>query len=113
LKQDHNQFFLYFVKIPGPFSLADQSITETALSNTGFKEIAVERTNVLFTYRSPEEYTRFHQAIFAPAHALLADQSPKRKEEVWNAVTEAVKKYGDSTGSVKLSNEVICFCATK
>jgi len=99
--------------IPGPFSLADQSITETALSNTGFKEIAVERTNVIFTYSSPEEYTRFHQAILAPAHALLADQSPKRKEEIWNAVTEAVKKYGDSTGSVKLSNEVICFSATK
>jgi hypothetical protein len=43
----------------------------------------------------------------------LADQTPKRKEEVWNAVTEAVKKYVDNTGSVKLYNEVICFSATK
>jgi ubiquinone/menaquinone biosynthesis C-methylase UbiE len=99
--------------IPGPFSLADQTITETALFETGFKDIAIERTNVIFTYSSPEEYTRFHQAILAPAHALLADQSSKRKEEVWNDVTLAVNKYADNTGSVKLNNEVICFSATK
>ena len=99
--------------IPGPFSLADQRITETALSDTGFKDIAVERTNVIFTYSSPEQYTHFHQAILAPAHALLADQSPKRKEEIWHAVTQAVTKYADNSGSVKLNNEVICFSATK
>jgi ubiquinone/menaquinone biosynthesis C-methylase UbiE len=99
--------------IPGPFSLADQRITETALSETGFKDIAVERMNVIFTYSSPEEYTHFHQAILAPAHVLLADQSLKRKEEVWNAVTQAVKRYSDNTGSVKLDNEVICFSGTK
>src|SRR5919106_666094 len=99
--------------IPGPFSLADQRITETALSETGFKDIAVERMNVIFTYSSPEEYTHFHQAILAPAHALLADQSPIRKEVIWNAVTLAVKKYADNTGSVELDNEVICFSATK
>ena len=58
--------------IPGPFSLADQTTTETALSETGFRDIAIERMNVIFTYDSPEEYTRFHQAIFTPAHALIA-----------------------------------------
>jgi ubiquinone/menaquinone biosynthesis C-methylase UbiE len=99
--------------IPGPFSLADQTITETASSETGFKDIAIERLNVIFTYDSPEEYTHFHQAILAPAHALLADQSLKRKEEVWNAVTQAVKRYSDNTGFVKLDNEVICFSGTK
>ena len=38
---------------------------------------------------------------------------PKRKEVTWNVVTEAVRKYADNTGSVKLTNEVICFDATK
>ena len=69
--------------------------------------------SVIFTYSSPEDYTHFHQAILAPAHALLADQTQERKEEVWNAVTEAVRKYADNTGSVKLYNEVICFSGTK
>jgi ubiquinone/menaquinone biosynthesis C-methylase UbiE len=98
---------------PGPFSLADKSITETAMSETGFKDIVVERMNVIFTYGAPEEYTHFHKAILAPAHGLLADQPPKRKDEVWNAVTQAVKRYADNTGSVKINNEVICFSATK
>ena len=69
--------------------------------------------NVIFTYSSSEDYTHFHKAILAPAHTLLADQTQERKEEVWNAVTEAVKKYADNTGSVKLYNEVICFSGTK
>jgi hypothetical protein len=63
-----------------------------------------------------EDYTHFHQAILAPAQALLADQTQERKEEVWNAVTEAVTKYVDNvdnTGSVKLYNEVVCFSGTK
>lgn len=71
--------------IPGPFSLADQSIIEAALSEIGFKDIAIERMNVIFTYSSPEDYTHFHQAILAPAHALLADQTQERREE---------KRYG-------------------
>lgn len=99
--------------LPGPFSLADPKITEIALSETGFKDISVERMNVIFTYGEPEEYTQFHQAILAPAHALLADESQKRKEDVWNAVTQAVERYADNTGSVMLNNEVICFSATK
>ena len=69
--------------------------------------------NVIFTYSSSEDNTDFRQAILAPAHALLADQTQERKEEVWNAVTEAVKKYADNTDSVKLYNEVICFSGTK
>ncbi|MGH9982363.1 MAG: class I SAM-dependent methyltransferase [Nitrososphaeraceae archaeon] len=68
--------------IPGPFSLADQKITEAALSETGFKDIAVERMNVIFTYNSPEEYTHFHQAILAPGHALLADQSQEKRRDM-------------------------------
>jgi hypothetical protein len=44
---------------------------------------------------------------------MLADQSQERKEEVWKAVTEAVRRYAYNTGSVKLDNEVICISGTK
>ena len=69
---------------PGPFKLADQSIITDALSKCGFKDIAVERINVIFTFSSPEEYTQFNQAIAAPINAMLADQSQERKEEIWS-----------------------------
>lgn len=60
----------------GPFKLADQSIIIDALSKCGFKDIAVERINVIFTFSSAEEYTQFNQAIAAPINAMLADQAP-------------------------------------
>jgi ubiquinone/menaquinone biosynthesis C-methylase UbiE len=98
---------------PGPFKLADQSIITNVLSECGFKDIAIERINVIFTFSSAEEYTQFNQAIAAPINAMLADQSPERKEEIWEAVTESASRYVDDTGNVKLDNESICICATK
>jgi len=98
---------------PGPFKLADQSIITDALSKCGFKDIVVERINVIFTFSSPEEYTQFNQAIAAPINAMLADQSQERKEEIWKAVTESASNYVDATGNVKLDNESICICAKK
>jgi len=98
---------------PGPFKLADQDIITDALSKCGFKDIVVERINVIFTFSSPEEYTQFNQAIAAPINAMLADQSRERKEEIWKAVTESASRYVDATGSVKLDNESICICAKK
>jgi ubiquinone/menaquinone biosynthesis C-methylase UbiE len=98
---------------PGPFKLADQSIITNALSECGFKDIAVERINVIFTFSSAEEYTQFNQAIAAPINAMLADQSQERKEEIWEAVTESASRYVDDTGNVKLDNESICICAIK
>jgi enediyne biosynthesis protein CalE5 len=98
---------------PGPFKLADQSIITDALSKCGFKDIVVERINVIFTFSSPEEYTQFNQAIAAPINAMLADQSQERKEEIWKAVTESASNYVDATGDVKLDNESICICAKK
>jgi ubiquinone/menaquinone biosynthesis C-methylase UbiE len=74
---------------PGPFKLADQSIITNVLSECGFKDIAIERINVIFTFSSAEEYTQFNQAIAAPINAMLADQSQERKEEIWEAVTES------------------------
>jgi ubiquinone/menaquinone biosynthesis C-methylase UbiE len=99
---------------PGPFKLADQSTITDALSECGFKDIVVERFNVIFTFSSAEEYTQFNQAIAAPINAMLADQSQERKKEIWEAVTESASRYvDDNTGNVKLNNESICICAAK
>jgi ubiquinone/menaquinone biosynthesis C-methylase UbiE len=98
---------------PGPFKLADQKALTDALSECGFKSVTVERINVIFTFSSAEEYTQFNQAIAAPINAMLADQSPERREEIWKAVTETARSYTDNTGNVKLDNESICISAIK
>lgn len=98
---------------PGPFKLADQNIVTSTLLECGFKDITVERINVIFTFSSAEEYTQFNQAIAAPINAMLADQSPERRAEIWKAVTETTRSYTDNTGNVKLDNESICISAIK
>ena len=98
---------------PGPFKLADQGIITGALSECGFKDIVVERFNVIFTFSSAEEYTQFNQAIAAPINVMLADQTQERKKEIWEAVTESASRYVDDTGNVKLDNESICICCCK
>ena len=98
---------------PGPFKLADQNIVTNALLECRFKDIVVERINVIFTFSSAEEYTQFNQSIAAPINAMLAGQSPERREEIWKAVTEAARSYTDNTGNVKLDNESICTSAIK
>jgi hypothetical protein len=78
------------------------------------KDVATESMIVTCSFDSPQEYTRIHQAISAPNHAILADETQERKEEIWNAVTSEITRYAnDSTGSVSLDNETICVSGTK
>jgi ubiquinone/menaquinone biosynthesis C-methylase UbiE len=100
--------------VPGPFSLTDEQLLKDALLESGFKDVSTESVNVTFTFGSPQDYTRFEQAIAAPIHAMLVNESQERKEEIWDAVTESARKYADnSTGSVKLNNESICLSGTR
>jgi hypothetical protein len=57
--------------IPGPFSLADERVLKDALLESGFKDVATESMIVTCNFNSPQEYTRLHQAISAPIHAML------------------------------------------
>lgn len=62
--------------------IADQNIVTNTLLECGFKDIAVERINVTFTFSSIEEYTQFNQSIAAPINAMLADQSPEKRRDL-------------------------------
>jgi ubiquinone/menaquinone biosynthesis C-methylase UbiE len=101
--------------IPGPFSLADEHVLKGALLESGFKDVGTEDMNVTFTFDTPQDYTRFHQSIAAPIHAMIANETQERKEEIWNAVTaEITRRYAnDSTESVSLNNQAICVSGVK
>jgi hypothetical protein len=89
--------------IPGPFSLADERVLKDALLESGFKDVATESMIVTCNFNSPQEYTRLHQAISAPIHAMIANETQEREEEIWNAVTAEITKYAnDTTGSLRL-----------
>jgi ubiquinone/menaquinone biosynthesis C-methylase UbiE len=98
---------------PGPFSLADENQLRDTFVKARFRDVNIERLNAIFEFNSAEDFTRFQQAIAAPVIAMLANETKTRQNEIWNKVTEAVKKYSDENGQVKLSNECICIVGKK
>jgi hypothetical protein len=93
---------------PGPFALADIDALNRSFSQGGFKDIKTDTFQIIFDFESPESYTRFHQQITAPIHAMLASHTDEMKKRAWNSITEAVQQYADSHDRVNLDNEVIC-----
>jgi ubiquinone/menaquinone biosynthesis C-methylase UbiE len=93
---------------PGPFCLADADALRKLFQQTGFEEIRVQTLNTTFTFDSAESFTRFQQQIAAPIQIMLANQSEEKRKQAWDSVTDAVSKYADSQGRIKMDNEVIC-----
>jgi hypothetical protein len=94
---------------PGPFYLANTLILQNKFKQVGFENVKIDILNFNFRWGSAEAHTNFNQAINAPAKTMASNQQPERQKEIWNAVTEAARRYADEgTGSVNLQNEVIC-----
>ena len=70
---------------------------------------------MVFNFDSAEDYTDFVIGTAAPIRAMVANETPERREEVLKAVTQSVRKYAadNSNGTVKLSNEAICIVGRK
>jgi hypothetical protein len=99
---------------PGPFNLSDEYILKDSFIKSGFTDITIERINVVFHFDSAEDYTSFVHGIAAPVRAILANETPERREEILKAITESAGKYAvNNTGTVKLSNEALCIAGRK
>jgi ubiquinone/menaquinone biosynthesis C-methylase UbiE len=112
--------YAHYNEILSPFSLANINIVNKALVDAGFKDIHTEYLNITFEFLSAEDYTDFAKQIIAPINNLLANETEKRKEEIWKAVTEEVtRRYyidnnNNSTGSVvRMDNECIIIVGRK
>ena len=114
--------YAHYTEILSPFCLANINIVNNALVEAGLKDIHTEYLNITFEFLSAEDYTDFAKQIIAPINNLLANETEKRKEEIWKAVTEEVtRRYyidnnnnNSSTGSVvRMDNECIIIVGRK
>ena len=96
-----------------PFHLSDRLALQNALVKAGFQDVKTENMIVTLRLDSPDSFTNYHKAISAPIHALLAEQTAEKQNEIWQAVAEAAKPYTNSKGKVVLDNEVICCVGTR
>ncbi|HEY7227385.1 MAG TPA: methyltransferase domain-containing protein [Nitrososphaeraceae archaeon] len=101
--------------VPGPFSLADVDAFKKSLLKAGFTDIQSETMTVTFEFDSAEDYTKFNQDIVAHIRTLLANETEKRKWEIWEAINDKAKQlFADhQNGRIKLSNEAVCVVALK
>jgi enediyne biosynthesis protein CalE5 len=100
---------------PGPFSLSDEKLLKEYFNNFGFKDVTIERQNMIFNFKSAEEFTNFVCETASPVQVMLSSQSEERKKEILKAITEAaVNDYVDkNSDSISFSNEAICIVGTK
>jgi ubiquinone/menaquinone biosynthesis C-methylase UbiE len=95
-----------------PLRLADTSILKNALDAAGFRNVAIERLQVVFEFASPEAFTQFRREVAAPFRALLERQTPELRDRIIAAVTEAARAFCGGDGKVRTSNESILFAAS-
>ena len=101
---------------PGPFALADISILQNALSNTGFTDIKYERLNVTFEFPRVEDYINYTKDIGSTIKIMLSKESIERQEEVWDIVTEQVRNNYAAVNNqqpVRIDNQCICVTAKR
>lgn len=84
---------------PGPFRFADVDALAAMLTDAGFADVTTATVTVRLEFDSAETFVRFIADIAAPIQGWIAQQ-PDRADEVWAAVTEAVRPFEQSDGFV-------------
>ena len=98
---------------PGPFSLSDENSLKNSFITSGFKDLAIEKMNITLDFESADEFTDFVLETAGPVQTVLANQTHKKRGEILKAITEAAKKYANSTGNVRFDNEAILIVSKK
>ncbi|MBF6570646.1 MAG: methyltransferase domain-containing protein [Candidatus Binataceae bacterium] len=97
----------------GPLRLADESIVRGALIAAGFKDVTVERLQVVFELDSAAAFTQFRVDVSAQFRMLLERQTDAVRARIVAAVTDAARGVADGAGRVRTVNETICFAASR
>ncbi len=94
----------------GPTRLADTSILKSALERAGFSEVVIEPMIVDFEFESADQFVQFRSEL-GSSQAMMAKLTQDQRDQVKTALREAVRKFEQGNGRVRLPNETICFCA--
>jgi ubiquinone/menaquinone biosynthesis C-methylase UbiE len=100
---------------PSPFSLFDEKLLKEYFNKSGFKDVTIERHDMIFNFKSAEEFTNFVCETASPVQVILSKQSEERREKLLQVITEAAaNNYVDKNSDlIRLRNEAICVVGTK
>ena len=93
---------------PETFSLADGHVLERSFTQAGFGAVAIERHTLTFEYPSLEEFIEERPATSASIRIMLAEASAAQRETIWRMVAQAIGKFQDAAGVLRIPNETLC-----
>jgi len=97
---------------PGPFSLGDPDVLAKLLSDSGFKDVRVERVNAPVCLDSALDCLQFEQESFGALHQMLGGLSESEKDEAWAEIEAALGKF-ENDGRFEGPCEMLVASATK
>ena len=97
---------------PGPLSRPTPEAIGGLLEGGGFSDVAVEDTEIGFTWESAEQFTSFVGEIAPPITAMMKPLDDETKDRAWQAITDAAAEHADDDGTVTLRNQVLLAVGT-
>lgn len=98
---------------PSPFSLADTSILEQALSEAGFDQVSSKHQTVVFEFPSFDTYRNFIEEVSPAVQEVLDGLPAERKAEAWQAIAETLDEYVEADGRLQIPNGTFCVVAQR
>ena len=93
--------------IPNPFILSDKTKMSNLLKEAGFKNIHIENDTLTYHFPSAETYTEFTSEISSHIRNMIKDYDEDQQKQVWDKLTEHIKKYQHPDNTIQIPNEVI------
>jgi len=93
---------------PGTFSLADEHVLERSFTQAGFTDIAIEHQTLTFEYRSIEEFIEERLATSATIRSMLAQASTAQRDKIWQMVGQAIGRYQNASGILRIPTDTLC-----
>jgi len=98
--------------VPSLFSLASPCVLEQAFKNAGFESIRFSKIKVTTNLKSTDAYIDMLKDVCAPVVTLIAERTPEKQNEVWEAISDVAHEFVKDNG-VCMSNETICIVGEK
>ena len=98
---------------PGPFNLSDADRLAEMTREAGFADVRTEPIPFHLDLASPAEFLRFQKDIATPIKLLMADQTPERQDEVWNAMLPELQRFVTPDGRFRMENAMTLLSARR
>ncbi len=83
---------------PGPFSLGGDGVLAGAFTKAGFRDVETRVVKAPLRLQKAADYVRFARESFGALHEMLSTLPDKEKEETWQEIESALRKYEGPNG---------------